>query len=214
MPWPDKPERNARLLESVEIIRALLAGETVTHRGRVSVVEAKLYTRPLSPLPVYGAAVSSETARWVGRWADGLLTVAGDDFDAVRKVVDAFREGGGDGKPVILQAALSWAATEEAAMSMALEQWRHAAIGGEVAWDLRRPADFDQASKSVGEDEIRQSLAVSADWRRHLDWIAALFDLEPAEIHLHQIGRNQRDFIETFGAHVLPELRRLNSGPR
>jgi coenzyme F420-dependent glucose-6-phosphate dehydrogenase len=41
-PWPDKPERNARLKESADIIRALLAGETVTHRGRVDAVEAKL----------------------------------------------------------------------------------------------------------------------------------------------------------------------------
>jgi alkanesulfonate monooxygenase SsuD/methylene tetrahydromethanopterin reductase-like flavin-dependent oxidoreductase (luciferase family) len=30
-PWPPKAERNARLLECVEIIRALWAGETVTH---------------------------------------------------------------------------------------------------------------------------------------------------------------------------------------
>jgi coenzyme F420-dependent glucose-6-phosphate dehydrogenase len=34
--WPDKHERNARLLECAQIIRALLAGETVTHRGRVT----------------------------------------------------------------------------------------------------------------------------------------------------------------------------------
>jgi alkanesulfonate monooxygenase SsuD/methylene tetrahydromethanopterin reductase-like flavin-dependent oxidoreductase (luciferase family) len=47
--WPDKLERNARLLECAQIIRALFAGETVTHRGRITVVEAKLYTRPEQP---------------------------------------------------------------------------------------------------------------------------------------------------------------------
>src|SRR3712207_2141353 len=34
-PWPDKPTRNARLAESVEVMRALFAGEGVTHDGLV-----------------------------------------------------------------------------------------------------------------------------------------------------------------------------------
>src|SRR5687767_13176998 len=38
--WPTKPERNARLKECVDIIRALWRGETVTHRGLVTVEEA------------------------------------------------------------------------------------------------------------------------------------------------------------------------------
>jgi hypothetical protein len=29
-----------------------------------------------------------------------------------------------------------------------------------------------------------------------------------AEIHLHQVARDQRGFIEAFGQHVLPALRR------
>src|SRR3954469_11784021 len=44
LPWPDKAERNARLSECASIIRALLGGETVTHRGRVTVLDAKLYS--------------------------------------------------------------------------------------------------------------------------------------------------------------------------
>ncbi len=44
--WPTKSDRNTRLKECVDIIRALWAGETVTHRGSVCVEDAKLYTRP------------------------------------------------------------------------------------------------------------------------------------------------------------------------
>ncbi|HWA19962.1 MAG TPA: TIGR03885 family FMN-dependent LLM class oxidoreductase [Devosia sp.] len=206
MAWPDKAERNARLRECASIIRVLLAGETVTHRGRVTVVEARLYTRPVAPVPIYAAAVSEDTARFVGSWADGLLTTAGDKPDSVRKVVDAFREGGGEGKPVIFQAALSWASTEAEALSQALDQWSSGAIGGEVAWDLRRPQDFDVASLSVGEEEIRAVLPVSADLARHRAWISELLELRPAELHLHQVGRNQAEFIEAFGRDVLPRL--------
>src|SRR3954463_9201074 len=42
-PWPSKPDRQARLRESVDVIRALWSGETVDHDGRwVRVVDAKL----------------------------------------------------------------------------------------------------------------------------------------------------------------------------
>jgi alkanesulfonate monooxygenase SsuD/methylene tetrahydromethanopterin reductase-like flavin-dependent oxidoreductase (luciferase family) len=40
--WPDKQERNARLFECAQIIRALFAGETVTHRGRVTVLGSSI----------------------------------------------------------------------------------------------------------------------------------------------------------------------------
>ena len=137
LPWPEKAERNARLRECIEITRALLAGETVTHRGRVTVIEAKLFSRPQDPVPLYGAAVSAESAHLVGQWADGLLTTAGADAAAVREVIEAFYRGGGAGKPVVLQAALSWAASEAEAVSEAMHQWAACTVGGEVLWDLR-----------------------------------------------------------------------------
>src|SRR3954471_16430854 len=92
--WPEKQERNERLCECASIIRALLQGETVTHHGRVTLVEGKLYSVPEAKPQLLGAAVSEATAKLVGRWADGLLTVNAPP-DQLRKVIDAFRQGGG-----------------------------------------------------------------------------------------------------------------------
>src|SRR3982750_1983551 len=44
--WPRKDVRNARLRECVDIIRALLRGEEVTHHGLVTVDRARVWTRP------------------------------------------------------------------------------------------------------------------------------------------------------------------------
>ena len=206
LPWPDKQERNARLKECAEIIRALFAGETVTHRGRVTLVEAKLYSRPQTPPLLLGAAVTEETAEWVGSWADGLITTSGPP-DELRKKLDAFRHGGGEGKPIYLQVALSWATSEDEAEREALHQWGSAALGGEAAWDLRRPKDFDAATRFVRGEDVRKSVLVSADLRRHQAWLAEYAAMGFAEIHLHQVARDQRGFIEAFGAHVLPPLR-------
>lgn len=200
--WPEKAERNARLAECAEIIRALFDGETVTHRGRVTVVEAKLYSRPTNRVPLIGAAVSPESAAVVGKWADGLLTTTGGDVETARKVVAAFKEAAGDDKPIYFQHALSWAADEDEAFSQALDQWGPVAAGGEVNWDLRQPADFDRIGRTVRKEDIAQTVKVSSDVSRHLGWINELIELGADHIYLHCVGRNQLAFIESFGRHI------------
>ncbi|MGB3337074.1 MAG: TIGR03885 family FMN-dependent LLM class oxidoreductase [Devosia sp.] len=208
--WPEKPERNARLAECVEIIRRLLRGETVTHRGRVTVIEARVYSLPPMVPPLFGAAVTPETAAFVGTWADGLLTTGGDPA-SVARVVQAFRSGGGEGKPVMIQHALSWATTSDQAFAQAIDQWAGAAAGGEVNWDLRRPADFDRIGRMVGRQHIGEMVAVSADLDEQAARIASYAELGADTVYLHNVGTNQRPFIEAFGAHVLPKLRGLTS---
>lgn len=197
--WPDKPERNARLLECVGIIRRLFAGETVTHRGRIDVVEARLYSRPATPVPLYGAAITPATAKLAGSWADGLL-VAGHDSEKLRPVLDAFRGAGGAGKPVHIQMALSWATTRAAAEAEALEQWAPAMLGGEAAWDLRQPADFDHAARLVTKDALADNVLVTDSMDGIADALAALAGLEPAAVHLHMVGTAQDAFIDAIGS--------------
>jgi G6PDH family F420-dependent oxidoreductase len=100
-PWPSKRERNARLEESVQVMRALWRGEAVTHEGRVRVRDAQLFSRPTIAPPVIGAAITADTAEWMGGWADGLITV-GASHAALRTNIDAFHRGGGKGKRLIL----------------------------------------------------------------------------------------------------------------
>lgn len=126
-PWPAKPQRNERLRECVDIMRALWRGETVARCGLVKVQDATLYTRPTEPPLVIGAAKSPDTARWLGSWADGLITT-GSKHDDIRRIVEAFREGGGDGKPTLLQAAVSYAANDRDAALAAYHNWHHAAL--------------------------------------------------------------------------------------
>jgi probable non-F420 flavinoid oxidoreductase len=200
--WPDKDERNARLFECVEVTRRLFAGETVTHRGRVTVVEAKLYSRPKTPVPLFGAAISKETAELVGQWADGIL-LAGHRPSSVRPAIESFQRGGGDGKPVHVQMAVSWAPTQEEAEANAVDQWASAAIGGEVAWDLRRPADFDSASRWVTSETMAESVLMTDSIARIADAIDRLGALGVAAVHLHMVGRNQEAFIDELARYGL-----------
>lgn len=195
-PWPEKPKRLARLLECVAVMRALFAGETVTHDGLVVVQEAKLYTRPaIAPLLV-GAAVSEPTARWVGGWADALVTIAKPEPE-LRKVVNAFRAGGGEGKPMFLQAAISLEATEEQALAAAHQGWRtNIWSSSDLLSDTRLPEHFDAAARFIRPEDVRSGVRVSADPARHVAWIESDRALGFERIYLHHVGKDQERFIE------------------
>ena len=63
-----------------------------------------------------------------GGWADGLITIVGER-ESMRRIIDAFRRGGGEGKPIHLQAQLSFAETDEEALHGAWEQWLTTPLG-------------------------------------------------------------------------------------
>jgi coenzyme F420-dependent glucose-6-phosphate dehydrogenase len=54
---------------------------------------------------------------------------------------------------------------------------------------------------------MREAVWISADPGWHAAKLAELIELGFDEIQIHQVGRNQRAFIETFGREVLPSLR-------
>jgi coenzyme F420-dependent glucose-6-phosphate dehydrogenase len=206
LPWPTKPERNNKMRECAQIIRALLAGERVTHRGSVTVVDAELYSRPAKPPPILGAAVSEATAEFVGGWADGLLTVAAKPLQ-LKKVIDAFRRGGGEGKPLYLQVALNWAPTQAEALEAAHDHWRFVTLGGDIGWELRSPEDYEAATRFVRPEDMRESVLISSDLARHAAWLNEYRELGFEHVYLHQVDLEQERFIEAFARQVLPQLR-------
>jgi probable non-F420 flavinoid oxidoreductase len=204
--WPDKPTRAARLRECATIIRALLDGEEVTWDGLVRVDRARLWTRPATRPALIGAAVSAATAGSVAAWADGMITV-NQPGDVLRRVVAAFRENGGEGKPVHVQVHLSWAPSEDEALEIAHEQWRTNVLGPDLNWDLELPAQFDAAARFVRPDDVRDAILVSADLGRHADALHEVLACGVDGLFLHHVGREQQRFVEAFSEKVLPELR-------
>lgn len=203
--WPVKTRRNERLRECVDVMRALWAGETVSHEGLVQVHEAKLYTLPASPIPVIGAALTPETARWLAGWADGLITVNQPE-NRHREVLRAFREGGGEGKPCYLQVHIAWAGSEAEARQHAYEQWRTNVFASTIASDLYAVEQFDAIAEFVRPGDLDEHVRISTDPGQHAEWIRGDAEAGFEEIYLHNVGRNQQAFIETFGAKVIGEV--------
>ncbi|WP_207426142.1 TIGR03885 family FMN-dependent LLM class oxidoreductase [Pedobacter sp. SYSU D00535] len=204
--WPPKEIRNQRLLECVTVMRRLLAGETVSHRGLVEVENARLYSLPpVSPLLI-GAAVTKETAAWAGSWADGLITIS-KPIEELREVVKAFRDNGGEGKPMYLKVQLSYAHTEEEALMGAFDQWKTNIFQGTVLADLPTVAHFDAAGEFVKPEDLFGKVNISASPEKHTQWIKEYESLGFQKIILHNVNREQELFIKDFGEKVLPALR-------
>ena len=202
--WLRKDLRNRRLRECVDIIRALLAGEEVTHDGLVTVDRAKVWTRPKVMPKLIGPAVTPETASWVAEWADGFVTIE-QPPDTLRTMIDNYRNAGGQG-PLILQIHLSYAPTQDEAMAIAYDQWRTNIYPPPICWDLETVEAFDVVSTPVRPEDVAKAVFVSSDPAVHAQHLSDLLELGFDEIYLHHVGQTQTEFIDVFGEKVLPQL--------
>lgn len=201
--WPRKEQRDERLRASADVMRRLLAGEQVDADGHVRVHEAKLWSLPETPPPLLAAGISTRTATEVARWADGLITV-GADPAATAQTRAAYREAGGRGD-LLLQIHISLEDTEEQAIAAARDQWAQATVPPQLMWELHDPAEFE-AHADPTDQKLREAVVVGSDAADVADRIAAVaegFD----GVFLHQVGRDQRAFLDRCERELLPLLR-------
>ncbi len=204
--WPIKSERNERLRECADIMRRLWAGETVTHSGRVTVSEAKLWTRPDRAPTLVGAAVTPQTAAWVAEWADALITVVQPDA-ALDAVVEAFRSNGGDSKPMYLQVHLAYAPSDGEARDAAFAAWGQNVLDNSVMTTLAHPSQISAAAQHVRPEHLDGAVRISSDPGQHVEWLRRDLERGFDALYLHEVGPEQERFIEVFGREVLPRLR-------
>ena len=213
--WPEAPERINRMFEAIEIINKLfagsLAGKDVKHSGPFYKLEStRLWTMPHVAPEILVATAGPVTAKRAGRNADGLITV-GAPLEKIAglfgKFEDGAREAGKDPAtmPKVLQLHLSWAQTDELALVNAMTEWPNGGMKFPKA-DIRSPFDFEQMAKLVRPEDFEGRMIISADPDRHRAEIQKYVDLGFDRIYLHNVGRNQRDWIDTFGRDVLPSL--------
>lgn len=203
--WPAKQERNDRLKEAVDIMRALWKGETVTHHGLIKVEEATLYTRPKTEIEVVGAALTPETAKWLASWADSLITVSQPE-DKLQKMVDTWKSNGGEHKPMKIKVQLSYDKTMEDALQGAHEQWKTNVFGSAMLAELRTPKQFEQAARHVRPEELHGHVNISHEPERHIEWLQKYVEMGFSEIDLHNVNTKQEQFMDVFAESVIPQL--------
>jgi G6PDH family F420-dependent oxidoreductase len=202
--WPLASVRHQMLAEAVQIIRALWAGGTVTYRGRHFEVEsARVWDLPETAPPI-GIAVSGPgSCRLAGRHADAMIAT-----EPRAELGQLFDGAGGSGKPRIGQIALSYDPDERIAARRAMEQFRWFTGGWRVNAELPVPASFEQASRTVREEDVATQMPCGPDLGRHLAGIRQFEAAGFTHVALVQVGADtQESFIRWAASELLPALR-------
>src|ERR1700693_5329750 len=210
--WPEVGVRSAMLFEAIEVIHKLFSGKVVRHDGEYFTLEsAKLYTRPEKPVPIYVATAGPMNAKRTGRYADGMITVGAAD-EKIEMLWGEFAKGAADeGKdpsrmPKLLQIHVSWAETHAEAEANAVPEWPSGGMAF-AKQDIRNREDFASMAELVRPEHFTNRVLISADLDEHAAHIQKFVDMGFDEVHLHNVGRNQAEFIAAFGERVLPQLR-------
>jgi len=202
-PWPSVGVRQEMLEEAVDVIRLLLRGDEVSHHGLYyEVQEARLYTRPDRPVPIYVSGFGPQAAELAGRIGDGY-TLAMPDGDLVR----TFRSSGGGDKPVQAGTKVCWDVDADAALTTAHRLWGNEGLPGQTAQILPRPKDFAALQDLVPKADIGESITCGADPDAHIAQVRRYVDADIDEIYVQQIGPDMDGFFSGWQRHVLPQFR-------
>jgi len=202
--WPIAGLRHEMLEEAVEIIRALWAGDTVTYRGKHFDVEsAKVWDLPETAPPIGIAVSGPASCRLAGRHGDAMIAV-----EPRPELGEMFNAAGGSGKPRIGQIALSYDPDQQAALKRAMDQFRWFTGGWRVNAELPVPTSFDQAARTVREQDVAAQMPCGPDVGLHVAGIREFKTAGFTHIALVQVGGNtQEQFIEWAATELLPALR-------
>ncbi|MGL5908881.1 MAG: TIGR03557 family F420-dependent LLM class oxidoreductase, partial [Phycicoccus sp.] len=206
--WPGLATRQGMLEEAVGVIRRLLTGELVDHRGEhFQVDSARLWDVPPQGLEI-GVALS-------GRRGVEALTDLADHLVAVQpdaELVDTWNEVTGkrigEQARAVGQLPICWDPSEDAAVQRAHEQFRWFGGGWKVNADLPTPMGFSGASQFVRPDDVAQSIPCGPDLDRIVEAVAPYWEAGFTDVALVQVGgEHQQAFLDQAAGPLLEKLR-------
>jgi coenzyme F420-dependent glucose-6-phosphate dehydrogenase len=215
--WPGYRERQARLAEAISLIRALFTGEQVTHEGQYyQTRKARLYTPPEGTIPIYVSSLVPSSAKFAGDYGDGLLTVGGKGPEVYRRMIELFDEGGGGtlgqkgaSRPKMIELGVAYSADRDEAIAARRKFWAGAFVPALYSEKIYTPKLSEQNGEVVGPDTIAKLACISNDPDEHVAFARKYLELGFDHLIFHSAGPDQRAFLEGFGKHVLPQIRRI-----
>jgi G6PDH family F420-dependent oxidoreductase len=202
-PWPETDMRLDMLEEAVQVIRELWRGGFVNHHGEHYTVEnARIYTRPETPPPVYVSGLGPKAVDLAARIGDGYICTF-PDADLVRR----FRSGGGGDKPCQASFKAAYADSEDAGAQIAYEKWPNSALPGELSRILSSPRHFEQAAQLVRPEMMKEAFVCGDSVDAHLEMIDRYAQAGFDEVYVANTGPHADGFFEFYRTRVLPRLR-------
>ena len=212
--WPSYNIRRAQLQEAIDLIRKLWSADKVTYHGEFyETQQAKLYTTPVEPIPLYISSMVPNSAHFAGEYGDGLITVGGEEPETYREIMRNFEAGAQEaGKdpskmPRMIELAVAYTDDEKKAIECRKAYWAGTFVPALFTEKIYTPQMSEQNGKVVGSETIRKTTCISADPADHVKSAQRYIDLGFDHLIFHSAGPDQREFLEAYGKEVLPKLR-------
>lgn len=212
--WGAYPERAARLIEAVTIIRQLWTGEWTTFKGQYyTVPKAHLYDLPTSPVPIYIAASGPKSMALSGQYGDGLISDSKTVLDpTLRAAWEAgARKAAKDPAkmPIVAEHFVFVGSDKDPELLKAAELWRFTSKAWTKFVNNPDPVDINkQADATVPLEEIYNRWVVSEDAQVHAKALLALFEGGVSQVYVHSGQSDQQKVIDFYGKQVIPLVRK------
>ena len=214
--WPEFKERFARLRESVDLMRRLWTEDRVNFDGEYyKTVDASIYDRPETPIPVYVAAGGPVVARYAGRAGDGFICTSGKGMSLYTdELIPAVKEGAEKTErdyaaiDKMIEIKLSYDTDPKVALENT-RFWAPLALGKEQKHDITDPIEMEKAADALPIEQIASRWIVGSDPDEVVAGVKQYVDAGFTHLVFHAPGHNQRRFLELFERDLAPRLRKL-----
>ncbi|HEY4226227.1 MAG TPA: glucose-6-phosphate dehydrogenase (coenzyme-F420) [Pseudolysinimonas sp.] len=215
--WPEFKERFARLRESIDLMRRLWSEDRVNFDGEYyKTVDASIYDRPETPIPVYVAAGGPVVARYAGRAGDGFICTSGKGMTLYTdELIPAVKEGaekaGRDYDDIdrMIEIKLSYDTDADTALENT-RFWAPLALGKEQKHDITDPIEMENAADALPIEQIASRWIVGSDPDEVVAGVKQYVDAGFNHLVFHAPGHDQRRFLELFERDLAPRLRALD----
>jgi G6PDH family F420-dependent oxidoreductase len=202
--FPSVRGRHERLREALEIIKLLWQGGYQSYEGKhLQLEDARVFDLP-DQLPVIAVAAGGKSAAaMAAELGDGLFAT-----EPRADLVESYTGAGGSG-PRYAEVPMAWAPTEEAGVQEVLKTTRWALTGWKVMSELPNPVNFDAASQTVREEDVRGQFALGPDAEPYVAAVKKYTEAGFDHIVLQNAGPDPDGFIDFFQKDLHDKLQRL-----
>lgn len=201
--WPDWSTRARALVESIEIMRTYWeADDFFGYDGECFQFDPVYpYEQPENEIEIYCSATGPSSARLAADHADHLITLANVP-DVKERVIDVYRDHGGDGE-VVMQTVGGYGDAERLTDRI-LDSF--ASTLRPESFDEKDPRELQALADDVSAQEVRDAFLIAETPDDVLDWTAEQERRGVDHVVITDVSYEQDAFYETASEEILPSL--------
>ena len=170
---------------------------------------AKLYTPPLTNIPIYMAAAGLQSTKAAAKYTEGLITVLSPEETRKKNIFQIFEDAvKKEGKnptqmEKIVEYKLSYSNDYDKAFQSAIF-WRSTLIKNIFNLSIESPLKLQQkAIKDVSDETIKKSIQITTSIEDIIKSIEEYFKVGYTRVYIHSTSPNEIDFVREIGKKIL-----------